>query len=71
MSAKSSQATPTTEHRPPTGSVLHFGTGCVARRAAEQHAATLWHEGTAARAMFKVEDGGWIVVVYGKPRTRE
>jgi phosphohistidine phosphatase SixA len=45
-------------------SVIPYGAGPTARRAAHQRADELWAQGLPARAYFAVELGGWVVVVY-------
>jgi hypothetical protein len=46
-----------------------FGVGATARREAQRRADELWDAGVPARAFFKVEWGGWSVVVYDPPKT--
>jgi 8-oxo-dGTP diphosphatase len=45
-------------------SLIRFGAGPAARRAAHRRADHLWADGTPARAFFAVEFGGWVVAVY-------
>ncbi len=47
---------------------IRFGVGKGARREATKLADELWQEGRRARAMFKPDLGGWVVIVY-RPRT--
>jgi phage FluMu gp28-like protein len=47
--------------------LVRFGVGGKARRAAQRHADELWAAGTAARATFRLEFGGWVVIVYDVP----
>jgi hypothetical protein len=44
--------------------IVRFGPGGKARRAAMSCADRLWDNGTPARAVFKVELGGWAVIIY-------
>ena len=44
--------------------IVRFGVGARARRAAMAYADRSWEAGTPARAVFKVELGGWAVIVY-------
>ena len=44
--------------------VIPFGTGRSARRSAMGVQDALRGQGTPARALFKLEHGGWVVVVY-------
>jgi hypothetical protein len=50
--------------------IIRFGVGRIARRDAVKLADRLRERGEAARALFKVESGGWIVAVYGRLRQR-
>lgn len=43
---------------------VRFGTGAAARRAADHLADELRESGTPARALFKLDQGGWVVNVY-------
>jgi hypothetical protein len=47
---------------------IRYGVGGVARRRAMAMADELRSRGVAARALFKLETGGWVVVVYGRLR---
>jgi len=49
--------------------IVRFGVGGAARRAAMGYADRLWDEGRPARALFKPEYGGWIVIIYRERRT--
>lgn len=49
--------------------VERFGVGPRARRRATRRADELWARDVAARALFKPALGGWIVIIYGPPRT--
>ncbi|MFJ6662710.1 hypothetical protein [Streptomyces sp. NPDC091383] len=51
----------------PVASVLRYGTGAAARRAAAGAADRLWARGVAARAVFRPEYGGWAVLVFTAP----
>lgn len=52
------------------GKVHRHGTGPAARRAGAREADGFWHGGTAARAIFRADLGGWAVIVYGPQRRR-
>lgn len=54
-----------------TPRVLRFGTGSRARQAATGCADTLWRNGAAARAVFRPDLDGWVVLVFGPLRRRE
>lgn len=43
---------------------VRFGTGSAARRAANRLADEIRQAGTPARALFKLDQGGWVVNVY-------
>jgi hypothetical protein len=44
--------------------IIRYGLGGAARRAAMRHADRLWDDGTPARATFRLDQGGWIVIIY-------
>jgi hypothetical protein len=44
--------------------VIRFGVGGDARRAAMRYADQLWADGSPARATFRLEHGGWVVIIY-------
>ncbi|MEU6497124.1 hypothetical protein ABZ890_43350 [Streptomyces sp. NPDC046984] len=48
----------------PIAWIVRYGTGPAARRAATREADQLWERGTAARAVFRPEYGGWAVLVF-------
>jgi hypothetical protein len=50
--------------------VIRFGTGRAARVAAMTRADAMREQGVAARALFKVEFGGWVVAVSGRIRRK-
>jgi hypothetical protein len=52
----------------PLPRTIRFGVGSAARREAVSVAERMRAADIAARALFKVEHGGWVVVVYGKLR---
>jgi hypothetical protein len=55
----------------PAAPAIHrYGTGPEARRAAVGEADELWRRGVAARAVFRVDLGGWAVLVFGPKRRR-
>jgi hypothetical protein len=46
--------------------ITRFGVGKAARREAMRRAYAMRDEGIAAMALFKLEYGGWVVVVDGR-----
>ena len=54
----------------PLPEVIRFGTGRAARRAAMARADAMREQGIAARALFKLDFGGWVVAVYGRIRQK-
>ncbi len=52
----------------PLPEVIRFGTGRAARLAAMARAEAMRAQGVAARALLKLEFGGWVVAVSGRIR---
>lgn len=48
--------------------IIYFGVGGAAHRAAIRQADQLRATGLAARALFKPEHGGWVIVINGRIR---
>jgi hypothetical protein len=54
----------------PLPQVVRFGTGRAARLAATARAEAMREQGIAARALFKLEFGGWVVSIHGRIRQK-
>jgi hypothetical protein len=71
MTTRSAPPATTGDAHGTAGTPVRHGTGAAARGAASRQADALWRAGTAARAMFRPDLGGWVVLVFGPLRRRE